>query len=246
MITNTFTGIRKKEDTGFSAAYHLLRIKEQRVYSDDIVSKLPETEQAHIHFSEWKVRKQNSRKLLQYLKAKKHNPLILDIGCGNGWLSHKLSSLPGSAVTGIDLTEPDIEQARRVFDNKNNLQFQTASPFAEWLNDCRFDVIVLAASVQYFTPFENIMNRCLQLLNTDGEIHITDTHFYKRNQLAAAQHRSHEYFSGLGFAVMSDFYHHHCIEDLEKFNFYFRYRPGLFKRFFLGQASPFPWIIVAK
>ena len=67
--------------------YLASRKKENRIYSDEQVVQLPFIEPTHIHYHEWQVRKRSALRLIHYLE-KKNKPLsILEIGCGNGWLS---------------------------------------------------------------------------------------------------------------------------------------------------------------
>ncbi|MES2060530.1 MAG: methyltransferase [Bacteroidota bacterium] len=57
--------------------------------------------------------------LINYLK-KKRNPLkILEVGCGNGWLSAKLTEIQQTEIIGLDLNKSEIHQAINVF-NKTN------------------------------------------------------------------------------------------------------------------------------
>src|SRR6478609_3338202 len=73
--------------------YIALREKEGRLVSDEELLKLPEVNAFHIHLKEWRIRKKSCDQLLNYV-AKKNRPLkILEIGCGNGWLSNRLASV---------------------------------------------------------------------------------------------------------------------------------------------------------
>src|ERR1700739_235600 len=98
----------------FAENYIRLRKKEERIYTDAEVSKLPDISASHIHYKEWLIRKQSCNKLFKYLKKKSKKQNILEIGCGNGWLSAKLASVTSGDVTGIDINTEEIEQASRV------------------------------------------------------------------------------------------------------------------------------------
>src|SRR5258708_4522573 len=91
----------------------------------------------------------SSERLITYLE-KKHKPLrILEVGCGNGWLSAKLSNIPNTRVTGLDINQVEIEQAQRVF-KIDNLDFIYDSFNESTFENENFDVIIFAASLQYF------------------------------------------------------------------------------------------------
>ena len=159
----------------FADQYLELRLKEKRLYSDEEVKQLPLIRRSHPHFSEWKIRKKSARRLFRYLKKKKRPLKILEIGCGNGWLSAFLAKHPSFEVIGSDINRFEIEQAERVFKSRN-LKFILSQPDNILLND-KYDIILFAASIQYFSPLKKITELALSALNTGGEIHFIDTHF---------------------------------------------------------------------
>src|SRR6059058_1085116 len=82
----------------FESAYIDLRIAEKRMYTDEEVAWLPEVDEEHVHKKEWDIRKLSCAKLTRYLGNKRRPLKILEIGCGNGWLSYQLSQIPDSNV----------------------------------------------------------------------------------------------------------------------------------------------------
>src|SRR6478672_8506579 len=106
----------------FEEKYILLRRKEKRLYTDEQVKWLPEIEVSHPHYKEWQARKRSCNKLIQHLGSKRTELNILDVGCGNGWLCHRLSKIPGSSVVGIDINKIELDQAKRVFDHIENIE----------------------------------------------------------------------------------------------------------------------------
>ena len=103
---------------------------------------------------------------------------FFEAGCGNGWLSHQLSGVPGISVIGSDINFSELQQAGRVFYKIPNLHFMYGNIESDLFEDKQFDAMIFAASIQYFS------NRCrndqegLRLLKPGGEIHILDSHFY--------------------------------------------------------------------
>src|ERR1041384_2515156 len=102
----------------FEDLYCTIRNTEGRMYTDDEVASLPTINPQHVHAREWQIRNASYLAFEKYL-LKNNRPLnMLDIGCGNGWMTNKLASIPGSAVTGMDVNEQELTQARRVFTNE--------------------------------------------------------------------------------------------------------------------------------
>ncbi len=230
------------ESSDFGDLYIDVRYKEQRVLSDKLVMFLPDIEPSHIHFKEWEIRKRSSQRLVNYLKEKDKPLNILEIGCGNGWLSSKLLAIKHSKVTGMDVNVPEILQAKRVFKN-DDLEFIHGSFNPGMFLKEKFDVIVFAASIQYFQSVKDILDSVFSCLNTNGEIHIIDTNFYKQDEVANATKRTKEYYEMLGYPEMATHYFHHSIVDLQPFNYKILFNPkSLINR--IGKKDPFYWVVV--
>ena len=228
----------------FEEAYISLRDKEQRIYSDEEVFELPQVANDHIHKKEWDVRKASCQRLKEK-KKKKERPLnILEVGCGNGWLSHQLTTIEGSVVEAVDVNRIELDQAARVFAGVKNLNFIYGDIGSGFLNDQRFDVIVFAASVQYFQSFRGIINVALNILNKEGEIHILDSKFYSSNEVKNAKRRSQGYFQKMGFEMMSKFYFHHSFEELEPFDYQILYNADSLVNKLFNKNNPFNWICI--
>jgi 2-polyprenyl-3-methyl-5-hydroxy-6-metoxy-1,4-benzoquinol methylase len=210
----------------FEQLYIAVRDKEGRLYSDEQVSRLPEIEKIHPHFHEWQMRGRSSRRLINYLQ-KKNKPLsILEIGCGNGWLSAKMAELDGALVTGLDANKPEIEQARRVFKNSSVRFIYNTFYMESFGKFVKFDVIVFAASFQYFPSAKAIIDDAKQLLNPGGEIHIMDTHFYDTEEAKLSASRSKNYYATMGVAEMAGHYFHHSLNCLDGFDYKIMFNPN--------------------
>lgn len=226
----------------FEQLYIGLRNDEQRIYSDEEVAWLPDVDENHVHKKEWKIRKASAEKLVQYLKHKKRPLKILEVGCGNGWLSYHLSQIGSCEVTGLDINWFELQQAQRVFAAIPNLRFIYGDINSSLLESEKFDVIVFAASIQYFPLFKEVINKMLGHLNKTGELHIVDSRFYSENEIKEAEQRSREYFQRSGHDGMCALYFHHSLEDLSTFNFSFLYNPHSTLNKILKKKSPFHWI----
>lgn len=227
----------------FADHYLLLRQKENRIFSNEELKMLPDVPPNHPLKREWDIRKHTLKNLINYLQKKKLSR-VLELGCGNGWLSHRLAKSLIADIYAMDVNEKELLQGASVFEIKN-LHFIFGDIFTYDFNADKFDIIVLAASVQYFPDFTQIIKRLLSLLKTDGEIHIVDSPFYDMNDVDAARKRSETYFNKLGFPEMSAHYYHRTWQEIEGFNCTLLYDPSAImnriKKYMLP-VSPFPWI----
>src|SRR5271168_5379699 len=85
----------------FEKKYIVIRSLENRLCTDEELIKLPEMPAEHAHYREWQTRKRSASKLVRYLAGRKKTQEILEVGCGNGWLTHHLAEIPGTKVTGV-------------------------------------------------------------------------------------------------------------------------------------------------
>jgi SAM-dependent methyltransferase len=229
---------------GFEELYISIRDKEGRMYPDERVKMLPEVPATHPHHAEWKVRAHSSSRLIRYLSAKKKSLRILEMGCGNGWLCHRLSTIPGAMVTGLDINHIELEQAMRVFGHADNIRF--VDEVKETEADVEIEIIIFSASIQYFPVLEEILQWSLQRLAPAGEIHILDSPFYDTEQLAAAQKRTADHFTALGFPDLALYYHHHPYAALKPFKPIQLYHPRSIVAKLLRRNDPFPWYCIKK
>jgi len=232
-------------ETAFEKIYLNTRQKENRVYSDAQVANLPFIEPSHLHSKEWAVRKRSALKLVKYLDKKKKPLIILEVGCGNGWLCGMMSSLQNIRVTGSDINNSELNQAKRVFYNRPNLKFESGD-FRNMDLNRKFDIIIFAASIQYFPIFDSVVTKALTFLNPEGEIHILDSQFYNPDELGQAKQRSDKYYDSIGNNEMAEHYFHHEIISLNRFKHKFLYNPSKFMIKMIYNRDPFPWICITS
>jgi ubiquinone/menaquinone biosynthesis C-methylase UbiE len=230
----------------FEINYLKLRSKEGRVYPDNIVKGLPFFDWNQYHKKEWLARSLSYRKLVNGLGRKKKRASILEIGCGNGWLSNKLSiAFSEATVYAMDINETELLQGQRVFNGRLNLKFIYADIFTCSLSNKSFDVIILAACLGYIQGLSALLSRMLELLSPSGEIHLVDNPFYQPHEIDNVRKRSVEYLNRIECPEMELHYYHHDWRALQPFHFEVLYDPlsvrSRFKRLVRGD-SPFPWI----
>jgi ubiquinone/menaquinone biosynthesis C-methylase UbiE len=228
----------------FDQLYFRLRQKEGRIYTDADVATLPFIYTSHPHYNEWVIRKHSQKALLSYIKNKKTFTSVLEVGCGNGWLSSRIAKAIDAEVTGLDINTYELEQAKRVFKNIPNLNFVNSTLQSGSLKNEKFDMILFAASIQYFPSLKQIMQIAIEHLTLQGEVHIMDSPFYHIQETAAAKQRTKEYYKALGFELMADHYYHHHLAELENFQYKILHHPNSWKNKLSIKKNPFYWISI--
>lgn len=229
--------------------YLRVREKEARLYSDEIVARLPFIPNGHPLADEWQSRSASASRLIRYLIPRPKPLRILDLGCGNGWFSNMLST-HGHCVIGMDQNSYELKQAARVFPPNVQLLFFKGNIFSAPFPAFQFDVIVLASVIQYFQNINTLLLALSNYLKPQGEIHIIDSPLYSVNELEQAILRSQQYYTSLGFPEMAEHYFHHQLSDLDAYHPTRLYHPQPLRHFIyrlLGKVdSPFPWIVIKK
>ncbi len=232
-------------DEGFTEQYCTLRGKEGRLYTDAALKNLPVVSPQHPHYGEWIMRKQSADRLLRYA-LKRNAPLnILEVGCGNGWLSARLAAANANwQVTGMDINTIELQQAQRVFAGQGNLQFLYGNLDNSGTKERHYDLIIFAASIQYFPSLKATLKLALEHTSLYGEVHIMDSPLYQPDEVTAAGKRTKEYYTGLGFPGMVQRYFHHSILELEPFRYRVLHNPRMLLQRFRRHRSPFYHIAV--
>ncbi|MCD6064283.1 MAG: class SAM-dependent methyltransferase [Flavipsychrobacter sp.] len=230
------TQYKEKEDL-----YVNVRTAEGRIPDDRSLKLLPDVTDSSSHINEWPMRKQSFARFTDYLKRKFGGRTlnILDVGCGNGWMCHRLSE-KGHRVTGVDLNLAELEQAERVFGSNSQLQWVYADIMEDAIPGAPFDIVLFSASCQYFSNLSELTDEVKGLLSNSGEIHLLDSVFYKTSQLYEAKARSIDYYSRLGYPAMAAYYFHHTTDELKRCG-YKKLYPGLF-----SFHSPLQWWMCSK
>jgi SAM-dependent methyltransferase len=229
--------------------YWRVRARELRLYPDDVVRRLPDMAADHPLAGEWKARADSLSRLANYL-ARIWRPLaILDLGCGNGWLSHQLAAISTRVrVYGLDLNRRELAQAARVFVDQPRVRFLYADVFAADLPAGFFDIVILASVIQYFPDVPALIRRLFALAAPGGEVHVIDSPLYADGEVAAARERTSAYYRSKGLAFMAQDYHHHPRSALKPFHPEVLYDPrsplNRLARWWWSEQprSPFEWL----
>ncbi len=235
----------------FEKKYILLRSLENRLYTDDQLIRLPDINADHPHHGEWQVRKRSALRLVHSLErranslALRKRPLrILEVGCGNGWLSHQLAEIPGAKVTGLDINFTELQQAARVFSDDPNLRFIHGDIRTGILDEKLFDCIVYACSIEYFPSLKKIIHFTLTYLVPGGELHILDTKFYRSSEIESERKKMQAYYNAFGYPEMADLLFQHSWKDLSCFRHGLLFDPGRLVNRLLRPNDIYPWICI--
>ncbi len=197
----------------FAELYARARAREARILPDELVRGLPRSGERTAHAREWRVRAASLRRLIDLLERTGGGLRVLDIGCGNGWMSAAIAEA-GHHVVAIDRHASELEQAVRVFSGRD-VVWCAGDPWSVPLPEHGFDVVVMAASLQYFADLDALFLRLWELLRPAGAVHVLDTRLYgSRMEADAAAARSARYYQELGTAELAAHYHAHQLSDL--------------------------------
>ena len=226
--------------------YWRMRAREVRLYSDEIVRRLPYVSPDHPLAAEWAARADSLSRLVAYVARMQRALTVLDLGCGNGWLANHLASLPSVHVCGVDLNRRELTQGARVFVDNLRLKFLYADVFSVEAPERSFDLAVLASVIQYFPDPAALVRRLTALLVPGGELHILDSPLYAPAEVPAAQERTRAYYASTGLSEMAAEYYHHALSALAPFQPVVLYHPRAWwsrlARMVGAVRSPFPWI----
>ncbi len=236
-------------DETFEKLYLQVRKKEKRIYSDDEIKLLPYASKINPHKNEWELRTKSFMRFKEYLSHKKTKLNILDLGCGNCWLTGQLIKEFDHNYFCVDVNLTELEQAARVFGN-GNIKFLYGDIFSTTFPTNTFDLVIMNSALQYFPNIPTLMKELFFISKTYAEIHIIDTPFYNSDELMQAKNRTLKYYTSLGFPEMTSKYFHHTLEDFKYLRYNYLYNPNSLKNklsgFMFDEDSPFPWLVVTR
>lgn len=105
--------------------------------------------------------------------------VILDVGCGAGFLSNELA-LAGHKVTGIDLSETSLEVASR-YDQTKTVTYKVANAYELPFPDASFDVVCAMDFLEHVEDPAKVIKEFSRVLKPGGNFFY---HTFNRNIIA--------------------------------------------------------------
>jgi 2-polyprenyl-3-methyl-5-hydroxy-6-metoxy-1,4-benzoquinol methylase len=121
---------------------------------------------------------------------------VLDLGCGNGSLSHAIAER-GYQVVGIEESEQGVSIARNNFPNCHFIQASIYDlPYAELHNS--FDVVISIEVIEHLLYPKELVRSAKQCLKRNGQLILTTPyHGYYKNLVLAASGKMDKHFTAL-------------------------------------------------
>lgn len=98
---------------------------------------------------------------------------ILDLCCGSGAAACYVAERFGSAVTGLDINESQIERARRRAQGAGQLRFLQADVCA-WHPDQRYDLVFALDSLTLIADLPGLFGTCRAALRPGGRLAVAE------------------------------------------------------------------------
>jgi SAM-dependent methyltransferase len=129
---------------------------------------------------------------------------VVDLGAGNGWLSHRLAQR-GHRIVAIDLLDDSLDglRALRTYDAHTRTLLPAIAEFDHLpLPDQCTDLVVFNASLHYSTDYARTLKESLRVLKQGGTLVILDSPMYSDPTSGARMVREREarFKAAYGFA----------------------------------------------
>ncbi|HEX5152908.1 MAG TPA: class I SAM-dependent methyltransferase [Parafilimonas sp.] len=136
--------------------------------------------------------------LLNLLDSKKER-IILDLGCGNGWLVNHLVEL-GYNAYGTDASVSGIEIAKRKNNERFFLQELGKDELPEAIQNIQFNTIISTEVIEHLYQPKEYLDFCKKILNQNGggELMLTTPyHGYLKNVVLSLSGKMDKHFTVL-------------------------------------------------
>lgn len=181
----------------FLARYRTVR-RAERWGSDDAAyyRALPFEDRSRRHTDIWRIRAIGYRALVREVVPREPGTdarTILDLGAGNGWLSHRLAGL-GHEVAAVDIDD-DADDGLGAWPHYGDpppfTPVQASFDRLPW-PDGSADVVVYNGSLHYSADYRATLAEGRRVLSCAGRLAILDSPFYRRAESGAAMVRGRD------------------------------------------------------
>lgn len=166
---------RQREIEPFLVQYRTVREKDgYRPPTAAYYQSLPQVDRRNPQADVWRVRRASYKNLLRVLSSAAGFSTILDLGAGNGWLSHRLSGL-GHCCVAVDWLddEQDGLGAGRLY--STDFLCVQADYDQLPLAPGQFNVVIFNASLHYSADIAASLQHARRMLSPGGTIAVMDS-----------------------------------------------------------------------
>ncbi|KAF4755522.1 Hexaprenyldihydroxybenzoate methyltransferase, mitochondrial, partial [Perkinsus olseni] len=96
------------------------------------------------------------------------NGRYLDVGCGGGLLTEEMASTYGYNITGIDISEASLQQARHHGRHLPNLHYQVGSAYEIPFPDNSFDGVIISDVLEHLLDLRAALSEIHRVLKPGG------------------------------------------------------------------------------
>jgi len=138
---------------------------------------MPEAEGIEFSVDEWvrKLRQQaeDSREYRHALYQKvglSGKKMILDVGCGTGAVTHDISELTAGQITGIDIDDGKLDEAKKALAHVSNVEFKRADVLDLPFEDGTFDLVVFNIVLVYVEDQQSALDEMARVTAKGGHV----------------------------------------------------------------------------
>lgn len=178
---------RERQLEPFLQQYRLVRAAEgRRQESADYYRMLPTVAPDDPNAGDWSVRQETFRHLLGHVFAVARRPsVVLDLGAGSAWLSHRLALL-GHHVAAVDAIEDDADGLGAIRHYDAPIVAIQADFDALPLVPAQFDVVIFNGSLHYAVDPQLTLSRARTMLAEGGTLVVMDSPMFVADRDGAA------------------------------------------------------------
>jgi len=164
----------------FLNQYRLVRESDgYQSYTKDEYCRLPDVQAGNPQADVWRVRKESFDRLVSLLEGQFLS--ILDLGAGNGWLSHRSTEL-GHDLVAVDWLDDDKDGLGAHRHYPVHFTCVQADFEALPLMANQFDVVIFNASLHYTFDIERVLCKVREMIKPEGQLFVMDSPIFHSDE----------------------------------------------------------------